>query len=183
MKTTTYNITEIERIVNDCAVQDALARRNIKAADYQVIITPDGLATSKKRQSTDTEVPNNRCLLVQAWPGGDVISLVSYRLLGVSHGNLRSAQSHYEFAVDWSAEVGVSQSEPIILHVVDGDADTPVFFDYTVSHHLGRKRDHFSLDIADLQDRFHQVVERLCEHFMLVAQFHAKGRLATEVAA
>lgn len=183
MKTTQYTVTDIERIVNDCAVHDALARRSIRSADYHVIITADGVITSRNRSSEGRDGHNNRCLLIQAWPGGDAVTMVSYRLLGADQASLRSNPSHYEFAVDWSAEAGVSSSEPIILHVVHGDADTPVFFDYTVSHHLGRKRDHFSLDMTDIQDRFHQVVERLCEHVMLVAQFHAKIDQAIEVAA
>ncbi len=182
MKTTQYTVNDIKKIVNDCAVHDALARRNIRSADYHVIITADGAITSRCRASEGREGLNNRCLLIQTWPGGDAVTLISYRLLGAEQAALHSKPSHYEFAVDWSAEVGVSRSEPIILHVVHGDADTPVFFDYTVSHHLGRKRDHFSLDMADIQERFNQVVERLCEHVMLVAQLHAKIDQAIEVA-
>lgn len=181
MKSYKYNVAEIEKIVNACAAQDAVARRKIRSVAYRAIISPDGLEVSTTATNDQKSASANSCLLVQAWPGADAVTMVSYRLLGAVRTELPSVPSQFEFAVDWSAEVGLSQRDPVILHVIHDDV--PVFFNYAVSHHLGKKRDYFSLDVEDLNDRYSQFTQRLCEHFMLVAQFHAKVDQMSGVAA
>ncbi len=109
------------------------------------------------------------------------MTLVAYRLLGAVPTAMPSELSKFEFAIDWSAEVGIRQKEPVIVHVIDDGS--PVYFNYAVSHHFGKKRDTFSADVQDLSDTYCEVMQRVCEHIMLVAQFHAKIDQTQKVAA
>ncbi|WP_136440726.1 hypothetical protein [Pacificoceanicola onchidii] len=181
MKSDSYNVADIDRIVNACAASDAVARQYIRTADYRAFISTNGVMVDATEPLEHGKKANS-CLLVQAWPGGDALTFVHYKLLGAKVASRPSITSEFEFAIAWSAEVGIKQADPIIVHVVQGD-DAPVYFDYAVSHHLGRKRDHFSLDVQDLNDRYSQMVERVCEHVMLVTQFHAQIDLNPQVAA
>jgi len=116
----TFNPAEIGQHINACAAHDATARHHIRAADYRAVINSDGLLVSSSKTEGKSRSHENKFLLVQAWPGGDAMTLVAYRLLGAALAPMPSELSTFEFAIDWSAEVGIKQAYPIIVHVVQG---------------------------------------------------------------
>ncbi|MEL6596027.1 MAG: hypothetical protein AAFQ47_08825 [Pseudomonadota bacterium] len=97
---------------------------------------------------------------------------MSYILLSEERAEKPSEESEFEFTLLWSAEIAIHDANLSLFHVVE-EGLPDIYFKYITSETLGKRNDHYSLDLKELSDCYSQMVERVCEHVSLVASFFA----------